>query len=109
VWLESDSPHPDRRLNKKILISDPIHELDSILKGKQNITRTDELISNTISFISYNKKCNLTCGPKKINSVFSVITLRVIFGIVWIIDAVLKWLPGFNTGFVEDINATGKT
>ena len=29
--------------------------------------------------------------------------LRVSFGIIWLIDAVLKWLPGFRSGYMDTI------
>jgi nitrite reductase (NO-forming) len=29
--------------------------------------------------------------------------LRIGFGIIWLIDAVLKWLPGFRTGYMDTI------
>jgi uncharacterized membrane protein YphA (DoxX/SURF4 family) len=29
--------------------------------------------------------------------------LRISFGVIWLIDAVLKWLPGFNSGYVAMI------
>jgi uncharacterized membrane protein YphA (DoxX/SURF4 family) len=29
--------------------------------------------------------------------------LRITFGVIWLIDAVLKWLPGFRTGYVAMI------
>lgn len=29
--------------------------------------------------------------------------LRVVFGVVWLIDAVLKWLPGFRAGYMDTI------
>jgi uncharacterized membrane protein YphA (DoxX/SURF4 family) len=29
--------------------------------------------------------------------------LRVSFGIIWLIDAVLKWLPGFRSGYMDAI------
>jgi nitrite reductase (NO-forming) len=33
-------------------------------------------------------------------------TLRIGFGIIWLIDAVLKWLPGFKDGYMSTIMAT---
>src|SRR5450755_1530775 len=27
--------------------------------------------------------------------------LRVSFGVIWLIDAVLKWLPGFRSGYMD--------
>jgi len=32
-----------------------------------------------------------------------VVGLRLLFGGIWAIDAVMKWLPGFRKGFVVDI------
>jgi nitrite reductase (NO-forming) len=29
--------------------------------------------------------------------------LRIAFGIIWLIDATLKWLPGFRTGYMDTI------
>jgi len=29
--------------------------------------------------------------------------LRISFGIIWLIDAALKWLPGFRTGYMDTI------
>ena len=29
--------------------------------------------------------------------------LRITFGIIWLIDAVLKWLPGFRAGYMDTI------
>jgi nitrite reductase (NO-forming) len=29
--------------------------------------------------------------------------LRVSFGVIWLIDAVLKWLPGFRSGYMDTI------
>ena len=29
--------------------------------------------------------------------------LRVSFGIIWLIDAILKWLPGFRSGYMDTI------
>jgi nitrite reductase (NO-forming) len=29
--------------------------------------------------------------------------LRIGFGVIWLIDAVLKWLPGFRTGYMDTI------
>ena len=29
--------------------------------------------------------------------------LRISFGIIWLIDAVLKWLPGFRSGYMGAI------
>ncbi|HEY5987290.1 MAG TPA: hypothetical protein VIV12_13090 [Streptosporangiaceae bacterium] len=27
--------------------------------------------------------------------------LRISFGIFWLIDAILKWLPGFRSGYMD--------
>jgi len=32
--------------------------------------------------------------------------LRVTFGIIWLIDAILKWLPGFRSGYMDTIMGT---
>ncbi len=32
--------------------------------------------------------------------------LRISFGIIWLIDAVLKWLPGFRSGYMSTILGT---
>jgi nitrite reductase (NO-forming) len=32
-----------------------------------------------------------------------ITTIRVIFGLIWVIDAVLKWLPGFRKDFMMEI------
>jgi len=29
--------------------------------------------------------------------------VRISFGIIWLIDAVLKWLPGFRSGYMSTI------
>src|SRR6516165_8828826 len=29
--------------------------------------------------------------------------LRITFGVIWLIDAVLKWLPGFRAGYMSVI------
>jgi len=29
--------------------------------------------------------------------------LRISFGIIWLIDAILKWLPGFRSGYMDSI------
>jgi len=34
--------------------------------------------------------------------------LRVTFGVIWLIDAVLKWLPGFRSGYSAMIDSAGK-
>ena len=34
--------------------------------------------------------------------------LRVTFGIIWVIDAVLKWLPGFRSGYMSTIMGIAK-
>ncbi len=36
--------------------------------------------------------------------------LRITFGFIWLIDAVLKWLPGFRSGYMDTImgQATGQ-
>jgi hypothetical protein len=33
--------------------------------------------------------------------------LRITFGAIWLIDAVLKWLPGFRSGYLSMISAAG--
>src|SRR5580700_9501153 len=33
--------------------------------------------------------------------------LRFIFGGIWLIDAVLKWLPGFRSGYMSSISGAG--
>jgi nitrite reductase (NO-forming) len=35
-------------------------------------------------------------------------TLRIAFGVIWLIDAVLKWLPGFRSAYVADITGAAK-
>ena len=30
-------------------------------------------------------------------------TFRVLFGLIWLVDATLKWLPGFRNGYMETI------
>lgn len=32
--------------------------------------------------------------------------LRISFGVIWLIDAVLKWLPGFKDGYMDTIMGT---
>jgi nitrite reductase (NO-forming) len=32
--------------------------------------------------------------------------LRIAFGVIWLIDAVLKWLPGFKDGYMDTIMGT---
>ena len=34
--------------------------------------------------------------------------LRITFGVIWLIDAVLKWLPGFRSGYVGMISGAGQ-
>src|SRR3984957_19840908 len=34
--------------------------------------------------------------------------LRITFGVIWLIDAVLKWLPGFRSGYMGMISAAGQ-
>ena len=34
--------------------------------------------------------------------------LRISFGIIWLIDAVLKWLPGFRTGYLGMISGAAQ-
>ncbi len=37
-----------------------------------------------------------------------VTLLRVAFGVIWLIDAFLKWLPGFRDGFLMQIQAAAQ-
>jgi nitrite reductase (NO-forming) len=34
--------------------------------------------------------------------------LRITFGVIWLIDAVLKWLPGFRSGYMGMISGAGQ-
>ena len=34
--------------------------------------------------------------------------LRITFGVIWAIDAVLKWLPGFKDSYMSTIMATAQ-
>jgi uncharacterized membrane protein YphA (DoxX/SURF4 family) len=34
--------------------------------------------------------------------------LRITFGVIWLIDAVLKWLPGFRSGYIGMISGAGQ-
>ena len=34
--------------------------------------------------------------------------LRITFGMIWLIDAVLKWLPGFRSGYLGMISGAGQ-
>src|SRR5450759_3168362 len=34
--------------------------------------------------------------------------LRISFGIIWLIDAALKWLPGFRSGYMGMIMGAGQ-
>jgi hypothetical protein len=34
--------------------------------------------------------------------------LRISFGIIWLIDAILKWLPGFRSGHISMISSAGQ-
>src|ERR1700683_5388583 len=34
--------------------------------------------------------------------------LRITFGVIWLIDAVLKWLPGFRSGYSGMISGAGQ-
>jgi nitrite reductase (NO-forming) len=34
--------------------------------------------------------------------------LRVAFGVIWGIDAVLKWLPGFRSGYLDAVESAGR-
>ena len=45
---------------------------------------------------------------KSKNITFHAVTLRIVFGIIWLIDAILKWLPGFNNGFMEEIKSAAQ-
>jgi nitrite reductase (NO-forming) len=40
-----------------------------------------------------------TAGVQPSTSTRTVALLRIAFGLVWAVDAVLKWLPGFRDGF----------
>lgn len=33
--------------------------------------------------------------------------LRIAFGVIWGIDAALKWLPGFRSGYMDEIKGAG--
>ena len=33
--------------------------------------------------------------------------LRITFGVIWLIDAVLKWLPGFRSSYMSSIKGAG--
>jgi nitrite reductase (NO-forming) len=33
--------------------------------------------------------------------------LRITFGVIWLIDAVLKWLPGFRSSYMSSISGAG--
>ena len=37
-----------------------------------------------------------------------VATLRIVFGLIWAIDAVFKWRPSFRQGFLDTINSVGQ-
>jgi uncharacterized membrane protein YphA (DoxX/SURF4 family) len=34
--------------------------------------------------------------------------LRITFGVIWLIDATLKWLPGFRSGYLAMISSAGQ-
>ena len=34
--------------------------------------------------------------------------LRISFGVIWLIDAILKWLPGFRAGYMDTIMGTAQ-
>jgi len=34
--------------------------------------------------------------------------LRATFGVIWLIDAILKWLPGFRSGYSDEITSAAK-
>ncbi len=34
--------------------------------------------------------------------------LRITFGVIWLIDAVLKWLPGFRSGYMDAISGAAQ-
>jgi len=34
--------------------------------------------------------------------------LRITFGVIWLVDAVLKWLPGFRSGYMDTIMGTAQ-
>src|SRR5579864_2921994 len=38
-----------------------------------------------------------------------VATLRIAFGIIWAIDAVFKWRPSFENGFIDQINSAAQS
>lgn len=33
---------------------------------------------------------------------------RITFGVIWLIDAILKWLPGFRSGYIGMISSAGQ-
>lgn len=37
-----------------------------------------------------------------------VATLRIIFGVMWLIDAFFKWRPSFRSGFLDQITSAGQ-
>ena len=37
-----------------------------------------------------------------------VATLRIIFGLMWAVDAVFKWQPAFRDGFLDQIKSAGQ-
>ena len=46
--------------------------------------------------------------PKDCASAWPKDALRVAFGVIWAIDAALKWLPGFRSGYMETIMGQAK-
>jgi uncharacterized membrane protein YphA (DoxX/SURF4 family) len=45
-------------------------------------------------------RMNVPAWPKDV--------LRIGFGVIWLIDAVLKWLPGFRSGYIGMIAGAGQ-
>jgi thiosulfate dehydrogenase [quinone] large subunit len=37
-----------------------------------------------------------------------VATLRVVFGVIWVIDASFKWFPGFRNGFFDQVTSAAQ-
>jgi thiosulfate dehydrogenase (quinone) large subunit len=52
-----------------------------------------------------NEPAGRSAGPQNVRRYWII---RVTFGLIWGIDATLKWLPGFRDGYLSMIQASGQ-
>lgn len=45
---------------------------------------------------------------KRHTSVWPKDALRITFGLIWLVDATLKWMPGFRSGYMDAIMGAGQ-